>query len=166
MTSNREVDDQEFIIQGGIWSTSFKVMATTWIDSKRRIRVCFTQRAVRAAKARSGDQLKLDETEGTMICSRSALTCSLVRIRPKEDSGPYNTPTLQLQVPLIRVSLWGHHGEYSRIGLLRFGVPTEVAAKYPLPLLDDKDEVLAGSQAPLQIRRPDLHAMVRRTAGV
>ena len=39
-------------------------------------------------------------------------------------------------------------GEYSIDGLLRFGVPTEVAAKYAVTLVDDKNMVLAGNLPP------------------
>jgi PAS domain S-box-containing protein len=58
--------------------------------------------------------------------------------------------TLQLQIPLEEQGKFGGViiGEYSLDGLLRFGVPTEVSAKYAVALLDDKGAVLAGALPP------------------
>ena len=151
--SNKEVDNQEFIVQAESLVNQFpEVMAITWIDSKRRIRVAYASPSAQAGQQRAvGEQIKVDETEGTYDLARDLRQPVYSRpIRPKDGSGPYNTPTLQLQVPLDDQGKFGGviMGEYSVDGLLRFGVPTEVAAKYAVTLLDDKDGVLAGSLAP------------------
>ena len=151
--SNKEVDNQEFIVQAESLVNQFpEVMAITWIDSKRRIRVAYASPSAQPGQQRVvGEQIKVDETEGTYDLARDLRQPVYSRpIRPKDGIAPYNSPTLQLQVPLDDQGKFGGviMGEYSVDGLLRFGVPTEVAAKYAVTLLDDKNGVLAGSLAP------------------
>src|SRR5918995_1024344 len=57
---------------------------------------------------------------------------------------------LQLHVPLAEQGRFGGVilGEYSIDSLLRYGVPTEVSAKYAVALLDGKSRILAGSSVP------------------
>ena len=57
---------------------------------------------------------------------------------------------LQLHVPLADQGKFGGVilGEYSIDGLLRYGVPAEVSAKYAVALLDGKARVLAGTSVP------------------
>ena len=55
--------------------------------------------------------------------------------------------TLMLQVPLTEQGRFAGTvmGEYSVDGLMRFGMPPEIMARYAVALIDDRERVLAGS---------------------
>ena len=151
--SNKEVDSQEFIVQAESLVNQFpELLTVTWVDSKRRIQVTYTSPSAPAAQQRTaGEQLKVGETEGTYDLARDLRQPVYSRpIRAKDPALQNSTPTLQLQVPLDDQGKFGGviMGEYSVDGLLRFGVPTEVTAKYAVALIDDKDDVLAGNLPP------------------
>ena len=151
--SNKEVDSQEFIVQAESLVNQFpELLTVTWVDNKRRIQVTYTSPSAPAAQQRTaGEQLKVGETEGTYDLARDLRQPVYSRpIRPKDPALQNSTPTLQLQVPLDDQGKFGGviMGEYSVDGLLRFGVPTEVTAKYAVTLNDDKDDVLAGNLPP------------------
>ena len=151
--SNKEVDSQEFIVQAESLVNQFpELLTVTWVDSKRRIQVTYTSPSAAAAQQRTaGEQLKVGETDGTYDLARDLRQPVYSRpIRAKDTAGQNSTPTLQLQVPLDDQGKFGGviMGEYSVDGLLRFGVPTEVTAKYAVTLIDDKNAVLAGNLAP------------------
>jgi PAS domain S-box-containing protein len=65
-------------------------------------------------------------------------------------AGPDSSGLLQLHVPLSDQGKFAGVilGEYSIDGLLRYGVPTEVNAKYAVALLDGKGRILAGTSVP------------------
>ena len=151
--SNKEVDSQEFIVQAESLVSQFpELLTVTWVDSKRRIRVTYTSPSAAAPQQRTaGEQLKVSETEGTYDLARELRQPVYSRpIRPKDPAQQNSTPTLQLQIPLDDQGKFGGviMGEYSVDGLLRFGVPTEVTAKYAVTLIDDKNGVLAGNLPP------------------
>ena len=68
----------------------------------------------------------------------------------KDDTRQVDAAALQLLVPLENQGKFGGVilAEYSIEGMLRFGVPAEVSAKYAVALLDDKNGLLAGTAAP------------------
>lgn len=59
---------------------------------------------------------------------------------------------LQLHIPLFDQGLFAGVvlGEFSVDGLLRYGMPSEVQARYAVSLLDAKGNVLAGNTANLR----------------
>jgi signal transduction histidine kinase len=69
-----------------------------------------------------------------------------------------NVSPLQLQVPLDKQGKFDGVilGEYSLDGLLRFGVPPEVSARYAVALIDDQGQILAGSQMSLGLIKSSL----------
>ncbi|MES2978224.1 MAG: PAS domain S-box protein [Pseudomonadota bacterium] len=150
--SNKEVNAEEFISQAESLVNQYpELLAVTWVDSRRRVLVAYASPSATTAQLRArGEQLKAGETDGTYGLARDLR--QPVYSRPlvvKPDSGPV-VPTLQLQVPLDEQGKFGGVliGEYSIDGLLRFGVPTEVSAKYAVALLDDKGALLAGGLPP------------------
>ncbi len=150
--SNKEVDREEFISQAESLVNQYpELMAVTWVDSKRRVIVAYASPSANAGQLRSaGDTLKTGETDGTYELARDLRQPVYSRPLVARESSDYKTPTLQLQVPLDDQGKFAGviMGEYSIDGLLRFGVPTEVAAKYAVTLVTDKNEVLAGSMPP------------------
>ena len=150
--SNKEVDTEEFITQAESLVNQYpELMAVTWVDSKRRIKVAYVSPSANASQLRgAGEQLKVGETDGTYELARDLRQPVYSRPLAAKEAGGYNTPTLQLQVPLDDQGKFAGviMGEYSIDGLLRFGVPTEVTAKYAVTLIDDKNAVLAGNLPP------------------
>ncbi len=150
--SNKEVDTEEFISQAESLVNQYpELMAVTWVDSKRRIKVAYVSPSANASQLRgAGEQLKVGETDGTYELARDLRQPVYSRPLAAKEAGGYNTPTLQLQVPLDDQGKFAGviMGEYSIDGLLRFGVPTEVTAKYAVTLVDDKNAVLAGNVPP------------------
>ena len=150
--SNKEVNEEEFIAQAESMINQYpELLAITWVDSRRQVRVAYVSSSANAAQLRSvGEQLKSGETEGTFGLVRDLR--QPVYSRPltlRNDSGTV-APTLQLQLPLDEQGKFDGVilGEFSIDGLLRFGVPTEVSAKYAVALLDDQGVVLAGGLPP------------------
>ena len=150
--SNKEVDAEEFISQAESLVNQYpELLAVSWIDSKRRVKVAYVSASANAAQVRgAGQLLKPGETDGTYGLAHDLRQPVYSRPLNTLDNSNYNAPTLQLMVPLDEQGKFGGviMGEYSIDGLLRFGVPTEVAAKYAVTLEDDKNTVLAGNLPP------------------
>jgi PAS domain S-box-containing protein len=150
--SNKDVDTEEFIAQAESLVNQYpELLAVTWVDSRRRVRAAYVSPSANLAQARvSGDQLKYGETEGTFGLARDLRQPVYSRPLSSKDDAGHNGPTLQLQVPLDDQGKFGGviMGEYAVDGLLRFGVPTEVTAKYAVALLDDQGKLLAGNLPP------------------
>jgi PAS domain S-box-containing protein len=150
--SNKEVSPEEFVSQVESLVSQFpELRAVSWVDSKRKIRVAYASPSAGFTLMRGpGEQLKGGETEGTYGLARDLRQPIYSRpLTAQNDPGSKGT-TLQLQIPLEELGKFGGViiGEYSLDGLLRFGVPTEVSAKYAVALLDDKGAVLAGALPP------------------
>ncbi len=150
--SNKEIDPEEFIAQAESLVNQYpELLAVTWVDGKRRVKVAYVSASANAAQLRgAGDQLKAGETDGTYGLARDLRQPVYSRPLNPTDSSDYNAPTLQILVPLDDQGKFGGviMGEYAIDGLLRFGVPTEITAKYAVTLVDDKNRVLAGNVPP------------------
>ena len=149
--SNNEIDAEEFTVQAEALVNQYpELMAVSWIDSKRRVQVSYVSPSAGAGQSRAaGEQLKVGETDGTYDLARDLR--QPVYSRPLlGGSGQHNTATLQLQVPLDDQGKFAGviMGEYSIDGLLRFGIPTEITAKYAVALTDANNQVLAGALLP------------------
>ncbi|MDB5966458.1 MAG: domain S-box protein [Polaromonas sp.] len=150
--SNHEVDREEFTAQAESLVNQYpELLAVTWVDARRRIKVSYTSASANPAKPRGpGEQLKSGETDGTYGLARDLRQPVYSRPLTPADGSDYNAPTLQIVVPLDEQGKFDGviMGEYAIDGLLRFGVPTEVTAKYAVTLVDDKHRVLAGNLPP------------------
>jgi len=145
--SNKEVDRDEFIIQAEALVNQFpELMAVSWIDSKRRIKVAYVSPSASQLRT-AGDLLSGDETVGTYELTRDLRQPVYSRPLMLQNPKRYNAASLQLQVPLDDQGKFAGVilGEYSIDGLLRFGIPTEITAKYAVALVDDQHLVLAGA---------------------
>jgi len=150
--SNKEVDSAEFVSQAETLINQYpELLAVTWVDSQRRVRVAYVSSSANGAQIRNiGEQLKKGETESTYGLARDLR--QPVYSRPltlRNDTGTI-APTLQLHTPLDEQGKFDGVilGEFSIDGLLRFGIPTEVSAKYAVALLNDQGVVLAGGLPP------------------
>ncbi|MGB4118163.1 MAG: PAS domain S-box protein [Polaromonas sp.] len=150
--SNREIDSEEFVAQAESMVNQYpELLAVTWIDGKRRVKVSYASASASGDQIRApGEQLKVGETGGTYDLARDLRQPVYSRPLNSQGGGNANAPTLQILVPLDDQGKFGGviMGEYAIDGLLRFGVPTEVTAKYAVTLLDDKNNVLAGNMPP------------------
>ncbi len=150
--SNKEIDAEEFISQAESLVSQYpELLAVTWVDSKRRVKVSYVSASANAAQVRgAGEQLKTGDTDGTYGLARDLRQPVYSRPLNPQSSTNYNAPTLQILIPLDEQGKFGGviMGEYAIDGLLRFGVPTEVTAKYAVTLVDDKNNVLAGNIPP------------------
>ena len=168
--SNNEVDADEFTVQTESLVNQYpELLAVSWVDARRRIKATYTSASVSTGLLRAaGQTLQSSETDGTYDLARDLR--QPVYSRPfdskketsaepvdapapgliKGDARKSDTAALQLLVPLENQGKFGGVilAEYSIEGMLRFGVPAEVTAKYAVALLDDKDRVLAGAEAP------------------
>ena len=150
--SNKEIDAEEFIVQSEALVNQYpELMAVSWIDSKRRIKATYVSPSANFTQLRAvGEQLKVGETDGTYELARDLRQPVYSRPLIVQDTRRYNAASLQLQVPLDEQGKFTGviMGEYSVDGLLRFGIPTEITAKYAVALVDDQGTVLAGNLPP------------------
>ena len=148
--SNKEIDTQEFAAQAeGLINQYPELLAVTWVDARRRIKGTYLSASAQSAQVRViGDTLKNGETDSTYGLARDLRQPVYSRPLPGADSN--GTAILQILVPLDDQGKFGGVviGEYSIDGLLRFGVPTEITAKYAVTLVDDNSLVLAGNMPP------------------
>jgi PAS domain S-box-containing protein len=150
--SNKEVDTEEFVAQAESLVNQYpELLAVTWVDARRRVRATYVSPSVNATQVRiAGEQLRYGETEGTFGLARDLRQPVYSRALSSKDDASYNGSSLQLQLPLDDQGKFDGviMGEYSIDGLLRFGVPNEVTAKYAVALIDDKGKLLAGNLPP------------------
>ncbi len=150
--SNQEVDAGGFLQQAESMVNQYpELLAVTWVDARRRVRVAYLSPSANAAQIRGpGEQLRSGETDGTYGLARDLRQPVYSRPLTASNDPGTSSPTLQIQVPLDEQGKFGGVilGEYSLDGMLRFGVPTEINARYAVALMDDKGGVLAGTLPP------------------
>ncbi len=174
--SNNEVDADEFVVQTESLVNQYpELLAITWVDARRRVKATYSSASANSGQIRAvGQTLQTGETDGTYDLARDLR--QPVYSRPFDgkrdlpnagavpaisgaaaspgagtaDASKGDSAALQLLVPLDSQGKFGGVilAEYSIEGMLRFGVPAEVSAKYAVALIDDKDRVLAGAAAP------------------
>ncbi|MBC7444425.1 MAG: PAS domain S-box protein [Polaromonas sp.] len=150
--SNNQIDAEEFVVQAEeLINQNPELMAISWVDSKRRITASYVSPSANFISSRAaGEQLKVGETDGTYELARDLRQPVYSRPLIAQDMRQSNAASIQLQVPLDDQGKFAGviMGEYSVDGLLRFGIPTEITAKYAVALVDDKEMVLAGNLPP------------------
>ena len=152
--SNKELDREKFMLRAeSLVMQNPELQALTWIDSRRRI--IATRRAPSLNNGQSwtaGETLKIGETENSYGLARDLMQPVYAQIELNKLKDSINAlPVLQLHTPLTDDN--GRFsgvlmGEYSIEGLLRYGVPTEIMAKYAVALLDSEGQMLAGQSIP------------------
>jgi len=143
--SNREIDGAEFRSRSESLVSQFpELQSISWIDDRRRVKAGYAAPSVHPAEQRPvGEVLRPGEVESNYALARELR--QPVFSQPAAGDG---TPgPLQLHIPLFDQGLFAGVvlGEFSIDGLLRYGVPSEVSARYAVSLLDAKDRLLAGN---------------------
>ncbi|CAN5728221.1 oxygen sensor histidine kinase FixL [soil metagenome] len=151
--SNKEIDSEEFMGRAESLVNQYpELQAITWIDERRRVRASYAAPSVSNALLRiAGEVLRIGETENIYSLARDLQ--QPVFSQPVAVSGPSGAATsraLQLHIPMTEQGRFTGVilGEYSIDGLLRYGVPAEVTAKYAVALLDARNGLLAGNSVP------------------
>lgn len=146
--SNKEIDLDEFMGRAESLVNQYpELQAITLIDERRKILASYASPSVSGNLLRTPNTaLTVGETEGIYSLARDLQqpVYSQPTVRPD------TTPMLQLHIPMT------HQGrfagvvltEYSIDGMLRYGVPAEISAKYAVALLDGRNAVLAGESVP------------------
>ncbi|MGH8822350.1 MAG: PAS domain-containing protein, partial [Rhodoferax sp.] len=146
--SNNDVDAEEFMSRSESLEAQYpELLAITWINARRRIVASRSAPSVPLSQQRvAGDILKIGDTENSYSLARELQQ----PVYAQPAALPDRLALLQLHVPLSDGGKFAGVvlAEYSLDGLLRYGVPPEVLAKYAVSLLDDKDRVLAGNTVP------------------
>ncbi len=142
---NKEISIEEFAFQSETLISQFpELLAISWVDARRNIVSSYASPSAPLTLMRPlGSALGPAETDGSFELARELR--QPIYSRPLgEDS---RQTTLMLQVPLTEQGRFAGTvmGEYSVDGLMRFGMPPEIMARYAVALLDDRGRVLAGS---------------------
>jgi PAS domain S-box-containing protein len=125
-----------------------ELQAITWIDDRGRIRASHAAPTLAGSQVRvAGEVLRKGPTADNFGITRDLQQPVYAQPTASADEG---MPLLQLHVPLNVQGKFGGVvlGEYSIDSLLRYGTPTEVLARYAVTLLDEKEQVLAGTPLP------------------
>ena len=151
--SDRDMSPMQFDIRAESLVLQYpELMALSWIDDQRRLMATQTSPSVPRQRAWVADgQLKRGEVLEGFDLARDLR--QPVYTQPLSEKGV--EPVLYMHVPITpRAHFAGELlAEFSVDGLLRYGVPAEVLAKYAVALFDGKDQLLAGQSIP---ERPGL----------
>ncbi len=143
--SNHEIDAAEFNSRAESLVSQFpELQELSWIDDRRRFKASYAAPSVRPSQQYvAGDVLRPGDTESNYALARELR--QPVYSQPVAGSDPPGM--LQLHIPMYDQGLFAGAvvGEFSIDGLLRYGVPPELSARYAVALLDGKGGVLAGN---------------------
>ena len=143
--SNREIDAAEFGSRAESLVSQFpELQEISWIDDRRRFKASYAAPSVHPSQQHSvGEVLRPGDTESNYALARELR--QPVFSQPMAGTDPPSM--LQLHIPLFDQGLFAGAvvGEFSVDGLLRYGIPPEVSARYAVSLLDAKGGLLAGN---------------------
>ncbi|TFZ08497.1 PAS domain-containing sensor histidine kinase [Ramlibacter humi] len=146
--ANKDVDPEEFVGRAETLVIQYpELQSLAWIDDRRRIKADYSAPSLPPQQQReAGDVLKPGETETTFLLVRDLQQ----PVYAQPAGGTELAPLLQLHVPLADQARFAGVilAEYSIDGLLRYGVPAEVSARYAVSLHDGKGRLLAGQTLP------------------
>lgn len=153
--SNQELDAVQLGARAEALISQYpELQAITWIDERGRIRASNSAPTLSGGQMRIGGEVlrKGDTTEGFELARDLQQPIYKQPVAMEGEA----TPLLQLHVPLNTHGLFAGVllGEFSTENLLRYGIPTEVLARYAVTLLDAYDRVLAGTPLSVRSARP------------
>jgi PAS domain S-box-containing protein len=144
--SSKEIDAEDFTAQAETLINNYpELHAITWIDNKQRVKAAYASSSASNNQLRgAGSIVNFKETEGAFAFNLAKDLVQPIYSRPIVEVG--SEPILQLHIPLTEKGKFAGviMGEYSIDGVLRFGVPNEITAKYAVSLINGKTAVLAG----------------------
>ena len=144
--ANREIDASEFHSRAESMVSQYpELQAIYWIDDRRRFRAGYAAPMVSPSQLHvTNEVLRPGDTESNFALARE-LRQPVFSQPAASDKGP--AAALELHIPLFDQGLFAGAvlGEFSVDGLLRYGVPAEVSARYAVSMLDAKERLLAGT---------------------
>lgn len=122
-----------------------ELLGLAWIDERRRVRIALGTGVLVAGQFQNANTN--DTINGYLAAAELQQP---VYVQPLGSAN--DTPLLQMHQPLFDRSRFAGVllAEYSLDSLFRHGVPTEVASRYAISLLDAKKNLLAGTAIPPQ----------------
>ncbi len=145
--SNRDVDAEDFRDRAESLVNQYpELESISWIDERKRIKSTYATASQSANELRQvGSQLRVDETDANF-----GLAKDLRQPVYFQRAASAEPAFLQLHIPLTDRSKFAGVvlAEYSVDGLYRYGIPSEVSARYAISLLDGKGGHLAGTDLP------------------
>jgi len=142
--TNREANRNEFELQAENLVNQFpELVSISWVNAARQVMSSYASPSAALSSQREPRQmLKPGETGGAYDLARDLRQPVYSPPLPHTDQ----PPTVQVWVPLSDGARFtgAVMGEYSVEGLLRFGVPSEVMARYAVTLVDEDGDLLAG----------------------
>ena len=153
--SNKEIRSDQFMLRAEAMVQQYpEFLSLTWIDERRRIVASQNVSSLSSNHPmKAGTVLKVGETEAHFSLARDLMQPIYGQIYVESDRDA-QLSVLQLHIPLSN-DQGRFNGvilaEYTMEGLLRYGVPTEVLAKYAVALQDGKGQLLAGQTIPERI---------------
>ncbi|PIT75058.1 PAS domain-containing sensor histidine kinase [Limnohabitans sp. G3-2] len=153
--SNKEIRSDQFMLRAeGLVQQYPEFLSLTWIDDRRRIIASQNTSSLSSnPPMKAGSVLKVGETEAHFSLARDLMQPIYGQIYVESDRDA-QLSVLQLHIPLSN-DQGRFNGvilaEYTMEGLLRYGVPTEVLAKYAVALQDGSGQLLAGQTIPERI---------------
>ena len=133
--SNREIDAPEFASRAESLVSQFpELQSISWIDDRRRFKASYAAPSVHPSQQHApGEVLRPGDIESNYALARELR--QPVFSQPAAGGDPPGM--LQLHIPLFDQGLFAGMvlGEFSIDGLLRYGVPSEVSARYAVALV-------------------------------
>jgi PAS domain S-box-containing protein len=153
--SNKEIRTDQFLSRAEALVQQYpEFLSLTWIDDRRRIVANQSISSISPSQQlRAGTVLKIGETESHFSLARDLMQPIYGQLEAEADRDTQMS-VLQLHTPLTNDQ--GRFSgvilaEYSMEGLLRYGIPTEVLAKYAVALQNGSSRLLAGQVIPERI---------------
>jgi hypothetical protein len=144
--SSKEIDAEDFTTQAEMLINNYpELHAITWIDNKQRVKAAYASSSASNLQLRGvGSVVIFKETEGSFAFNLAKDLAQPIYSRPIVEPGA--EPILQLHIPLAEKSKFTGviMGEYSVDGVLRYGVPNEITAKYAVSFINGKNTVALG----------------------
>ena len=146
--SNRELGTAQFSHRAQAISNQYpELQSLTWINERRRVRASFSVASLTDGQLRSvGSTLKSGETESTYSLARELQQA----VYAQQVATSATPAVLQLHIPMSEGTRFTGVllAEYSVDALFRYGIPSEVTARYAVSLHDAKGGLLAGTSVP------------------
>ena len=153
--SNQDFHKDQFGVRAETLVQQYpEYQALSWVDARRQVVVTHSvSNLLHSQPLRIGEALPLGDTETHYSLSRDLMQpiYGVIEPAPSKD-GPL--PMLQLHTPLTN-DKGQFNGvlmaEYTLEGLLRYGIPTEILAKYAISLVNAEGQTLAGQTIPARV---------------
>ena len=144
--SSKEMDAEDFTAQAETLINNYpELYAITWIDNKQRVKAAYASSSASSPQLRGvGSIVNFKDAEGSFAFNLAKDLAQPIYSRPVIEAG--TQPILQLHIPMTEKGKFAGviMGEYSVDGVWRYGVPSEITAKYAVSLINGKNTVMAG----------------------